>query len=49
MAINYKGFITLVPDKTIPNTAVICPHILKLEKEGTTVNCYGIFITFAPS
>ncbi len=43
------GFITLVPDKAIPNTAVIYPHILTLEKEGTTVNCCGIFKTFAPS
>jgi hypothetical protein len=39
--------LTWDPDKTVPNTAVIYCHILTLEKEGTTVNFRGIFMTLA--
>ncbi len=38
-------FLTLAPDKAIPNTLVIYRHILTLVKEGTTVNYHSIFIT----
>ncbi len=40
-------FITLTSVKAIPFTAVIYGHILTLEKEVTTVNYKGIFITLA--
>jgi hypothetical protein len=40
-------FYKIAPDKTIPNTVLIYRHIFTLEKEGTTQNDHGIFITEA--
>ncbi len=47
---NFPGhcFITLAPVKAIPFTVAIYGHILTLEKEVTTVNYLGIFMTLAP-
>jgi hypothetical protein len=48
MVVNYSAIVLSVTrDKTIPNTGIICNHILAIEKEGTRVNYHGISIKLA--